>query len=350
MRRPSRDGAVRRGRTLAALLAAVLLGAAQQPPGAKPAQGPESARALALPPPLKDDHLERLAGDWVGKIDAPGAKFDSTFSCEWVLNHQFLRMMQRVWGTGADYEQVWFWRPMKEGYAGWMFDSTGGQGSAKGRLEGGSFVMTGLDEKRNPYRGTSTFVAADEVVFLVESGPDIAGKYVKMNEGMYRRAKAGSGPLPAPSSESRPVAIADHWLSALLGHWTGTETVVGGGRGIEKGFEATWTLDRQFLLVRLQARPDPEGPTFEALGLWRGDPTGNGYSACFFDANGEVSVATGRAEGDTLGLSAEDPKYGPRRTLVVRKGPDEFAIVREQDPERDGTYRKVSEAVYRRKK
>ncbi len=349
-RRSAGVGAFRAGFLLVAVLLPTALGRAQPPAGRRPPGAPEAPLAVALPPPVKDAHLERLVGDWVGQSQAAGVTYEVISSCSWAVNGQFLRMDQRAWGPGMVLEAVWFWRPTKEGYAGWAFTSFGGQASAKARLDGEAFVMTSIDAHGNPTRTTSRFVGPDEVVFVEESGPDFDGKFRKSTEGMYRRAKPEAGPLPHPPPSGTPLPPGDPWLSGLLGRWSGTETYVDGGRQIAKGFEADWALGRQFLLLRFEARPDPAAAPFEVLALWRADPSSSGVSSCSFDANGEVTVVGGKSEGDVLTLSSDDPKYGARRTYVVRKGGEEFAIVREQDAERDGSYKKVAEAIYRRKK
>ncbi|HKB15064.1 MAG TPA: hypothetical protein VKF62_03315 [Planctomycetota bacterium] len=350
-RRSSGLGLARAGvLLLAVLLPPGAVGLAQAPAGRRPPGAPEAPVAVTLPPPLKDAHLDRLVGDWVGQTQASGVTYEVTSSCAWVINGQFLRMDQRAWGPGMVVEAVWFWRPTKEGYTGWSFNSFGGQASAKARLEGDAFVMTSIDGHGNPTRTTSRFVGSDEVVFVEESGPDAEAKYRKSTEGMYRRAKPEAGPLPSPPPSTTPLPSGDPWLAGLLGRWSGTETYLEGGRQIAKGFEADWALGRQFLLLRFEARPDPAGAPFEVLALWHADAASSGVSACSFDANGEVSVVGGKSEGEMLTLTSDDPKYGARRTHVVRKGPEEFAIVREQDAERDGSYKKVAEAIYRRKK
>ncbi len=349
-RRSSVVGRCRVGSLLVAVLLPAAPGLAQPPAGRRPPGAQESPLSVALPPPAKDAHFDRLVGDWVGQTQGAGVTYDVTFSCRWVINGQFLRMDQRAWGPGMVLEAVWLWKPTKEGYAGWSFTSFGGQVSARARLEKEAFVMTTIDAHGNPTRTTSRFVGPDEMVFVEELGPDADGKYRKSTEGMYRRAKPDAGPLPAPPPSERPLPPGDPWLAGLLGRWSGTETYLEGGRQIAKEFEAEWALERQFLLLRFEARPDPASAAFEVLGVWHADPGSSGVSSCSFDANGEVTVVGGKSEGEVLTLSSDDPKYGARRTHVVRKGPEEFAIVREQDAERDGTYKKVAEAIYRRVK
>ncbi|MGH3114774.1 MAG: hypothetical protein ACRDOP_15035, partial [Gaiellaceae bacterium] len=77
---------------VAVLLPPTAPGRAQPPVGRRPPGAPEAPLAVTLPPRVKDAHLERLVGDWVGQTQASGVSYEVTSSCGWAVNGQFLRM------------------------------------------------------------------------------------------------------------------------------------------------------------------------------------------------------------------------------------------------------------------
>ena len=73
-------------------------------PGAVPAQDQS--------PPFRDDLLDHLVGEWDASGLVHGTPSKQTFKAEWVLNHQFLRVMEKstekVAGQSFPFEGVFF--------------------------------------------------------------------------------------------------------------------------------------------------------------------------------------------------------------------------------------------------
>ena len=67
------------------------------------------AGSNAQPPPLQDPVLDNFAGEWwvERNMGKRGVK-QTTVHCEWVLNHQFIRLHYGTAGADGDYEAFVF--------------------------------------------------------------------------------------------------------------------------------------------------------------------------------------------------------------------------------------------------
>jgi hypothetical protein len=147
------------------------------------------APALQLPPPVQDDFLEALTGDWYGKYILLGIEFEATAEVKWAFNSQYVQALNHSRGSLGLVESQELWQPTKEKgvYKLWWFDPFGNAGIADAKATETGFVIHGHDPSMGSFRNSVTKNGPDELLFRLDAGPDEEGNFTKTGEGFYRR-------------------------------------------------------------------------------------------------------------------------------------------------------------------
>lgn len=147
---------------------------------------------LQLPPPVQDDFLDALVGDWEGKYTMAGIEFDSQAEVRWFLNGQYVQALNHSRGAIGLVESQELWQPTPEPgvYKLWWFDPFGNAGCADARSTETGFVIHGQDPSMGAFRNSVIKNGSDELIFRLDAGPDEEGNFTQAGGGYYRRVKA----------------------------------------------------------------------------------------------------------------------------------------------------------------
>ena len=161
---------------------------------------PESSRAqdAARQPGWHDDLVDHMAGRWNLEGTLLGSPAHHTVTAEWILNHQFLRLIEKTSATApaseAKYEAHWFigYDAVSERYVTHLLDVLGARDSETlgyGTRRGNSIAFV-FEYPDGPFHTTFEWLPQENAWHWLLEQKDESGKWSMFGDVKLTRADA----------------------------------------------------------------------------------------------------------------------------------------------------------------